>query len=99
LNFVLKTEFPKLEIEIIVFDNVSIDGSREIVKKEYPEVILIKNKKNVGFCEGNNTGIEKSTGDLVVLMNNDTVVNKKRAYAKELKTRAGIKRIFRLLGK
>ena len=62
--------------EIIVVDNNSTDGSWEMVEKEFPKVKLIKNKKNLGFAKGNNQGIRVAGGDLVMLLNSDTVVQK-----------------------
>lgn len=61
-------------IEIIVVDNNSSDGSQEFVKKNYPKVILVENKENYGFAEGNNIGFRTSTGSYVMFLNNDTVV-------------------------
>ncbi|MFW9882516.1 MAG: glycosyltransferase family 2 protein, partial [Candidatus Thorarchaeota archaeon] len=41
-------------IELIVVDNGSTDSTVDYVKKNYPKVHLIVNKKNLGFAEGNN---------------------------------------------
>jgi len=60
--------------EVFVVDNNSIDGSNAMVRDKYPEVKLIANKKNVGFSTANNQGIKKSTGEYVLLLNPDTVV-------------------------
>ena len=60
--------------EIIVVDNVSTDGSKEMVHKKYPEVTLIANRENVGFGKGNNQGIRKPRGEHTLLLNSDTVV-------------------------
>ena len=43
-------------------DNGSADGSVAMVKKDFPEVILIQNKKNVGYGKSNNMGIKIATG-------------------------------------
>ncbi|MEM4523399.1 MAG: glycosyltransferase family 2 protein [Nitrososphaeria archaeon] len=74
LKSVLTSNYPKDKLEVIVIDNASTDGSDEICQLEFPEIILIKNKENLGFCEGNNIGITKSTGDIVILLNNDCFV-------------------------
>ncbi|MDP2638255.1 MAG: glycosyltransferase [Candidatus Levybacteria bacterium] len=63
-------------IEIIVVDNGSLDGSGEMVKKDFPQVILVLNNKNLGYSGGNNVGIKKSTGDYVFILNNDTEVTR-----------------------
>ncbi len=60
--------------EIFVVDNNSIDGSNDMVKVKFPGVILIENKKNVGFSKANNQAIEISNGKYVLLLNPDTVV-------------------------
>ncbi|MDD4606956.1 MAG: glycosyltransferase family 2 protein [Patescibacteria group bacterium] len=63
-------------IEIIFVDNASIDGSVELIKRFYPEVKIIINKENLGFVGGNNIGYQNSTGDYILLLNNDTIVTK-----------------------
>ena len=75
LASVTKTHYPNLEV--VVVDNGSEDGSQSFVKRFYPNVTLIENKKNLGSAEGNNKGILEANGKYVVLLNNDTVVNEK----------------------
>ncbi|WP_199851587.1 glycosyltransferase family 2 protein [Brumimicrobium mesophilum] len=60
--------------EVFVVDNNSIDGSVEMVKRQFPQVNLIANKDNPGFSVANNQAIRISKGDYVVLLNPDTVV-------------------------
>jgi len=60
--------------EVVVVDNNSQDGVREMVEKEYPAVTLIKNPDNRGFGKGNNQGIKVAKGDYVLLLNTDTKV-------------------------
>lgn len=62
--------------EIIFVDNNSSDNSISFVKKKYPKIKIIKNKKNFGFAEGNNIGFKKSKGQFILLLNNDTYVQK-----------------------
>ena len=60
-------------LEIIVVDNGSTDGSIEYIQKEFPDTVtLIRNAENVGFCIGNNIGIEVASGEYLVVLNNDT---------------------------
>ena len=63
-----------LSMEVFVVDNVSKDGSVEMVQEKFPEVILIANDKNVGFSIANNQAIRLSKGEYVLLLNPDTVV-------------------------
>ncbi len=60
--------------EIILVDNASKDDPTAIVKEKFPEVVLIRNEKNLGFTGGNNVGIEAAKGDYVFIVNNDTEV-------------------------
>ena len=63
-----------LEAEVWVVDNASVDGSCEMVKQKFPWVKLIESKDNLGFSAGNNLAIRKSSGEYVLLLNPDTVV-------------------------
>lgn len=60
--------------KIIVVDNHSTDGSLEVIREKFPEVHLICNTENTGFCKAVNLGIEASDTEFVILLNNDTVV-------------------------
>ena len=62
--------------EIIVVDNVSNDNSHIKCKERFPQIILIENKKNLGYCEGNNVGIRQAKGKFVIILNPDTEVHK-----------------------
>lgn len=72
LEQVIKTS-PEAE-EIIVTDDASFDKSVDYIKslqKKYPQLKLIANKDNLGFGKNSNNAVNKSIGDLVVLLNND----------------------------
>lgn len=60
------------EIEVIVVDNASTDGSMELVRDKFPQVRLIINQENTGFSHAVNQGIRESTTPYVILLNNDT---------------------------
>ncbi|MBQ7563710.1 MAG: glycosyltransferase family 2 protein [Lachnospiraceae bacterium] len=62
--------------DTIVVDNDSTDGSAELIRERFPWVHLIRLKKNYGFARAANEGIRHSEAEYVVLLNNDTVVNK-----------------------
>jgi hypothetical protein len=61
-------------LEIIVVDNISTDKSQEICKEKHPDIKLIQNDENLGYCEGNNVGIRNENGEFIVILNPDTVV-------------------------
>ena len=60
------------ELEIIVADNGSTDGSLELLAHEYPEVRVLALGKNHGFAGACNAGIRAATGRIIALLNNDT---------------------------
>lgn len=60
--------------EVIVVDNNSMDESCVMVKKLYPNVILIENTNNIGFSKANNQALKVAKGELVCILNPDTVV-------------------------
>jgi hypothetical protein len=59
---------------IVVVDNASSDGSADHIRATWPDVEVIEMARNVGFAAGNNRGIQSTTGDLLLLLNSDTVV-------------------------
>lgn len=63
-----------IDAEVFVVDNNSVDGSVQMVKEKFPEVILIANKENTGFSKANNQAIRLAKGEYVLLLNPDTVV-------------------------
>jgi len=63
-----------IEAEVYVVDNNSVDGSVEMVRKQFPEVKLIANTDNVGFSRANNQALKIATGEYQLLLNPDTVV-------------------------
>ncbi|MBN1263311.1 MAG: glycosyltransferase family 2 protein [Candidatus Pacebacteria bacterium] len=63
------------QIQIIVVDNASKDKSSQMVKKAFPQVGLIQNRKNLGFSAGNNVGLKKARGGYVLFLNSDTIVS------------------------
>jgi len=64
--------------EVIIFDNNSIDDSVEFIKNNYSQdnIKLVVSKSNLGFAGGNNEGLKHCSGEFVVLLNNDTTVEK-----------------------
>lgn len=64
----------KVDYEVIVVDNASSDDSVEVIKRDYPQVILIENKQNQGFAAANNQGIAIARGQYILLLNSDTLI-------------------------
>ncbi len=64
----------RVETEIIVVDNRSVDGSCEMVERRFPEVRLLRNKENLGFSAANNQGMAMARGEYFLLLNPDTVL-------------------------
>ena len=62
------------DFEILLVDNGSTDGSQAHVRDHYPEVMLLELGQNRGFTGACNAGWEASTGEIVILLNNDTEV-------------------------
>lgn len=63
-----------IEMEVFVVDNNSVDGSGAMVKEKFKEVVYIENKENVGFSRANNQAIQQSTGQYILLLNPDTII-------------------------
>lgn len=63
-----------IEAEIIIIDNNSPDDSCDMVRKEFPDLLLIENKENIGFGRANNQAVAKATGEFVCILNPDTAV-------------------------
>ena len=67
----------RISAELIIVDNGSQDGSGSEVKKAFPTLCLIENKRNMGFARAANQGLEKSSGRYILLLNPDTQVKKR----------------------
>ncbi|NNM51356.1 MAG: glycosyltransferase, partial [Pseudomonadales bacterium] len=70
-----RSDYPNLEV--IVVDNASSDDTPAYLEdyaRRHQEVRIVLNQKNLGFAAGNNVGLSISTGEFLVVLNNDTVV-------------------------
>ncbi len=63
-----------MDVEIFVVDNNSVDGSCCMIREKFPQIKLIENKKNTGFSYANNQAIRQSSGEYILLLNPDTVI-------------------------
>jgi hypothetical protein len=65
---------PSMTHDITVVDNASTEGGLEVVRSRWPRVRVIALDRNRGFAAGNNTGIRATRGELLLLLNSDTVM-------------------------
>src|SRR5215469_9007102 len=73
-----KSELLRGVMEVIIVDNDSHDGSveelrRVIKEKKFENMHVVANSQNAGFGAGNNLGVKKAKGDLILFLNNDTL--------------------------
>jgi GT2 family glycosyltransferase len=60
------------DLEVVLVDNGSTDGSQALVTKQYPEVRWLALHRNLGLTGGNNAGFRAAQGDILISLNNDT---------------------------
>lgn len=71
LDSLLRQEVTGAEVEVVVVDNASTDGTRELLGRDYPRVRVIASDRNRGFAGGVALGTAGYDGDVVLLLNND----------------------------
>ena len=87
-----------LSFEIIVVDNNSSDNTVNqitLLQQKYSNLLLIKNKKNLGFSKANNIGVKKAGGQYLFFLNSDTLlidnsISQAICYLKQNNTKVGI---------
>jgi GT2 family glycosyltransferase len=76
LERVLRTDWPRDQLEVVIVDNASTDGLVARARAELPEVRVIESPTNLGFAGGCNLALRDLTGiDYVALLNNDVMVD------------------------
>jgi GT2 family glycosyltransferase len=63
-----------MDVDIIVVDNCSGDGSADVVQSTFPDVQLIRNRENIGFGRAHNQSFRSSRGEYFLILNPDTVI-------------------------
>lgn len=63
-----------IDFEVIVSDNGSTDGSIEMIKSDFPQVVLIENNANLGFGKANNIAAKIAKGKYLLFLNSDTIL-------------------------
>ena len=74
-------------IEVIVVDNASAQDEATIIEERYPQVKIIRSKKNLGFAGGNNLGIKAAQGKYLLILNNDTLLKPQTSDIRSLISR------------
>ncbi|MDZ7798394.1 MAG: glycosyltransferase family 2 protein [Patescibacteria group bacterium] len=62
------------DFSVLVIDNGSKDGTLEFIEKNYPEVKILKNKKNLGYAKAHNQGLKITGGEWLLIMNPDIIL-------------------------
>ncbi len=70
-----------LSCEVIVTDNASEDGTVEMLAAEFPDAQAIANEDNAGFAGGTNQAMARATGDVLLMLNPDTIVRPRALQA------------------
>ncbi|MBI4033340.1 MAG: glycosyltransferase family 2 protein, partial [Candidatus Blackburnbacteria bacterium] len=79
LESLKKLRIKNFKCQTVVVDNGSSDNSVREIRERYKDVVVLENKKNLGFAGGNNVGIKfalKKGADFVLILNNDTIVDR-----------------------
>lgn len=77
LSSVLKSDYP--DFEVILVDNASTDGSVELAEKLFgsdPRLKVVRNSENLFYTGGNNAGINSAKGEYILILNNDTEIER-----------------------
>ena len=72
--FSIMEQTKEISYEIIVSDNGSVDGSIEMLQREFPQVILLQNNANLGFGKANNLAAKIAEGKYIFYLNSDTIL-------------------------
>jgi N-acetylglucosaminyl-diphospho-decaprenol L-rhamnosyltransferase len=65
---------PRIPHQIVLVDNASQDGSADAARRLRPDALVIALDENVGFGRANNLAVRRTSGELVLLLNSDTIV-------------------------
>ena len=72
----IASHLKNVSYEIIVVDDASGDGSSDIIEKNYPQIILLRNKMNMGYSKSYNRGTKAAKGKYILHLNSDTTFSK-----------------------
>lgn len=74
IDSIYKANTTNLNLEVFFVDNDSVDGSYEHIKSKYPQVICIRNERNLGFSKANNIALRQAQGEYILILNPDTIL-------------------------
>ena len=77
------------DFEVVVVDNGSVDGSVEMLARDFPWVVALPTGENLGFAEGCNRGIEAARGSWIATLNNDAIADPRWIAEQRAAVRAG----------
>ncbi len=80
LNFLAKQQYE--QVEIVVVDNASDDGTPRMIKTEFPQVVLVEMGYNSGVTKGRNAGIRRAEGEILIFVDDDAVLRDPQASKK-----------------
>lgn len=75
LDSLAALDYPREAVEVIVVDNGSADDPRSVIAHHYPSARVIRNDRNLGFCGGNNVGVNAASHEWLFFLNDDTRVD------------------------
>jgi hypothetical protein len=76
IESVSNSNYPKSNLEIVVVDDNSTDGTYKEVKRNFPELRIIHNEKRLLLAGSRNAGIRSCRGEYIFLIDDDNIVDK-----------------------
>jgi hypothetical protein len=71
VNALVEVDWPTANLEVVVVDNASGDGSIPELRAALPRITLVESTENLGFAGGCNLGVAESTGEILAFLNSD----------------------------
>jgi GT2 family glycosyltransferase len=75
LDSLAQLDYPAAAVEVVVVDNGSKDDPTDVVHRHYPNAVVVRTGRNLGFCGGNNAGVAKASHEWLLFLNDDTRVD------------------------
>ena len=65
----------RVELQVVVLDNASVDGSVELIERAFPGITIVRNARNLGFAAAHNIGFRRTIGEWHLVLNSDVVLD------------------------